>query len=426
MIKGLLTTRIKSQLSKLNSNYCIVLPDGNRIKSQNDSHPVLHLTLKEWETLGHLAQGEIGRIASDWVEGKIHIDGCMRDLIDLAASIVPKDFHRLPDSALAVSTSMLQTWLSRLNHTRSQSKFDIQSHYDITDDFYSIWLDEEKVYSCAYFECDDATLKEAQKSKLDLICRKLDLSNGERFLDIGMGWGALLFWAAENYGVRAHGITLSMNQYEHVQRQIAKRGLENRVTVSLMDYRDLSEKDPFDKISSVGMFEHVGRANMNDYFDKIYRLLKPGGIIMNHGITAGHVSHRQLGLGIGEFIEKYIFPNGELIHLSEVSNHMTHAKLELVDAECLRPHYAKTLWAWSDQLEINLTQAHGALEKVHGTRATNILRAYRMYLSGCALGFEQGWISIYQVLAVRSDANSSYPYRRDYMYAHRVGSVKSI
>lgn len=204
----------------------------------------------------------------------------------------------------------------------------------------TLWLDPRRVYSCAYYrDLSDAsvTLAQAQEAKLDHICRKLMLQPGERFLDIGAGWGALLLWAAEHYGVDATGITLSKNQHAHVQRLIDEKGLGQRVRIELRDYRDMSEDRPFDKISSVGMFEHVGHANMSAYFSKIMRLLAPGGLVMNHGITAGGLENRQLGAGMGNFIEKYIFPGGELLHVSAVLEHLSRAGLEMVDTENLRP-----------------------------------------------------------------------------------------
>jgi cyclopropane-fatty-acyl-phospholipid synthase len=195
----------------------------------------------------------------------------------------------------------------------------------------------------------------------------------------------------------------------------------------LCDYRDMDEALSFDKIASVGMFEHVGHANMAAYFDKIYRLLRPGGLVMNHGITAGGTEHDQLGAGMGDFIEKYIFPGGELLHVSRVLHDMAGSGLEMVDTENLRPHYARTLWAWSDALEAQLEKA-GQVLAAGGdlVRAGKILRAYRLYLAGSAMSFEQGWISLHQILATRpaadgshsvmSGAQSSYPFNREYAY----------
>jgi cyclopropane-fatty-acyl-phospholipid synthase len=262
-------------------------------------------------------------------------------------------------------------------------------------------------------------LAQAQEAKLDHICRKLTLREGERFLDIGAGWGGLLLWAAEHYGVKAHGITLSRNQHAHVQRLIDERGLRERVTMELRDYRELPEDEPFDKIASVGMFEHVGHAQLPEYFGKIYRLLKPGGLLLNHGITAGGTQNDQLGAGLGDFIERYIFPGGELLHVSHVLRVMSEQKLEPVDVESLRPHYARTLWAWSDALESHLEAARRATRE-------SVVRAYRLYLAGSAMSFEQGWISLFQMLAAKPNgdvttgalrgAQSSYPFNRGYMY----------
>jgi cyclopropane-fatty-acyl-phospholipid synthase len=286
------------------------------------------------------------------------------------------------------------------------------------------------VYSCAYFRTPELTLAQAQEAKLDHICRKLMLQPGERYLDIGSGWGGLLLWAAEHYGVDATGITLSRNQHAHVQRLIEEKGLQGRVRVELLDYRQLPDTQPFDKISSVGMFEHVGAANMPTYFRKIHTLLKPGGLVLNHGITSGELNYRQLGAGMGDFIEKYIFPGGELLHVTHVLRETAAAGLEMVDTESLRPHYARTLWAWSDALEAQLDTAREVLQRSGGRQAENaerILRAYRLYLAGSAMSFEQGWISLHQMLSTKPDGNvgragvlrgaqSVYPFARDYIY----------
>jgi len=312
-------------------------------------------------------------------------------------------------------------------HTQQKDAQQIQFHYDVADGFYALWLDPRRVYSCAYYRESDYSLAQAQQAKLDHICRKLMLREGERFLDIGAGWGGLLMWAAENYGVDATGITLSQNQHAHVNRLIEQKGLQGRVRMHLLDYRDLPENETFDKIASVGMFEHVGQANMAAYFRKIHSMLKPGGLVMNHGITAGRLTPGELGGGMGDFIGKYIFPGGELLHPSLVLREMAIGGLEMVDTENLRPHYARTLWAWSDALEARLDEARAILEKTHGeVGAGMVLRAYRMYLSGCAMSFEQGWVSLHQILATRPDGNlntgsmrgaqSAYPFNRDYIY----------
>ena len=348
----------------------------------------------------------------------------MRNLMLAAA-------HLLPGTPVASDTGwwsqLARRTRSLVAHSPHRDAQQIQFHYDVSDDFYALWLDPRRVYSCAYYRQADMSLAQAQEAKLDHICRKLMLREGERFLDIGAGWGGLLLWAAEHYGVKALGITLSRNQHAHVNHLIEQRGLQGRVRMELRDYRELDESEGYDKIASVGMFEHVGQANMGLYFGKILRLLRPGGLVMNHGITSGGVQPGELGAGMGGFIEKYIFPGGELLHVSHVLRDLSRAGLEMVDTENLRPHYARTLWAWSDALESQLDKAREVLAASAGPdHGARVLRAYRLYLAGCAMSFERGWISLHQILAARPDgdlhtgamrgAQSVFPFNRAYMY----------
>jgi cyclopropane-fatty-acyl-phospholipid synthase len=413
-----LESLLEPRLAALSVPVAVVLPGGRRL-GPTDAR--VTLTLHALRPLAHLAAGQIGLVAQDYVEGRVDLDGTLRDLIDAAVQLVPHDPTRssVASTAQSLWRDVLRRSRSLARHTLSSDARHVQFHYDVSDDFYALWLDEGRVYSCAYWREPSMTLSCAQQAKLDHVCRKLMLREGERFLDIGAGWGGLLLWAAEQYGVRAQGITLSKNQHAYVNRVIDERGLRGRVTMELRDYRELPEDRRFDKIASIGMFEHVGRSQLPAYFTKLRNLLEPGGLLMNHGITAGGTTNYQLGAGIGEFIERYIFPGGELLHLSHVLREMADAGLEALDVENLRPHYARTLWAWSDGLEAHL----GRARELTGE---DVVRAYRLYLAGSAMSFEQGWIALHQMLAARPSgdvstgpmrgAQSAFPFQRGYMY----------
>jgi cyclopropane-fatty-acyl-phospholipid synthase len=416
-----LLRKIESQLAGLPVPVAVQLPAGKRV---GPAAAAVTLSFKDWPALARMSAGQIGRMAEDFVENRLQLEGRMRDLMAVAARL-------LPGTPVASDTTWWTQVLRRAKsaalHSPHKDAQQVQFHYDASDDFYALWLDPRRVYSCAYYRDTAMSLAQAQEAKLDHICRKLMLHPGDRFLDIGAGWGGLLMWAAEHYGVNATGITLSKNQRAHVQRLIEDKGLQGRVRMQLHDYREMDEDETFDKIASVGMFEHVGQINMPAYFGKIFRLLKPGGLVMNHGITAGSIHPGQLGSGMGDFIEKYIFPGGELLHVSHVLREVAMAGLETVDVENLRPHYARTLWAWSDSLESQLGEAQRVLETTGKVEdAAKVLRAYRLYLAGCAMTFEQGWIGLHQILATRPDgqfqtgplkgAQSIYPFNREYMY----------
>ena len=293
-------------------------------------------------------------------------------------------------------------------HSKTANRAAIQFHYDVSNEFYALWLDEAMVYSCAYFERPGDGLEEAQRAKLDHICRKLQLEPGDRFLDIGCGWGALVIHAARHYGVRAHGVTLSERQLELARSRVTAAGLEDRVTVELQDYRDLQGDSVYDKVASVGMFEHVGLRNLPLYFSTVHRLLKPSGLFLNHGIT--HDVEGWSKTSSTEFINRYVFPDGQLDTVSNIQRGMERARFEIADVEALRPHYALTLRRWVARLE----EKHAEALR-HVSEST--FRVWRLYMAACALEFESGEIGVYQVLASkRATGAASQALTRRHMY----------
>ncbi len=395
-----LSKLIESRYGSLGVPVEFVFPNGRSVRLAD--RPEVQVIARSFNGLWALAQPAMGRLARAYVRGDLDFSGSARRMLGIAERMVG-DVRNAPEPVAA----RLRLWL----HQHRPNRRNIGFHYDVSDAFYRLWLDERMVYSCGYFRHDDDSLDAAQAQKLDHICRKLRLVPGERLLDIGCGWGGLLFWAAERYGADATGITLSRNQFEYVEGEIARRGLAGRVRVELRDYLDLPDSPQYDKIASVGMFEHVGVARFPRYFGTIYRLLKPGGFVLNHGITHGAVAERAIGSGLGDFVDRYVFPGGELTHVSNVVAAITTAGLEVVDAEALREHYAKTLWHWTERLE---AQDSAARREAGDER----FRIWRIYLAGSALAFERGWLSLWQLLAGKPLDGGSLPHplTRDYMY----------
>lgn len=362
----------------------------------------VRVRLRRPTSLKAMAEPSLGTLARAYVEEHLDLDGDARDILALG--------ERLCRAGADHARSRAGAW-KWWQHTRARDRRNIQFHYDVSNDFYGLWLDARRVYSCAYFRTPEMSLDAAQEAKLDHICRKLDLRPGERFLDIGCGWGGLILHAAQRYGVHAVGITLSGDQHAHASRLVAEHGLAERVEVRRMDYRDVPEREGYDKIASVGMFEHVGQVNLPTYFAHIAALLKPGGLVLNHGITAATPDSGGLGSGISEFVDDYVFPGGELVHVSEVLRTAATSGLECLDAENLRPHYGRTLWHWVSRLEANADAARRLIGEQK-------YRIWRIYMAGSAHAFERGWLELWQVLAGKGvgGAQPGYPFARDYMY----------
>jgi cyclopropane-fatty-acyl-phospholipid synthase len=398
---------IASRYDGRNLPVTLVLPDGARVPLS--AAPMAEIVARSWRGLRALASPALGSLARAYVRGDLDFTGSAQRMLGVAEAMTGSVSHgRDP------LRGQLKSWLNRKRGNRRN----IARHYDVSNAFYRMWLDSRMVYSCAYFRQDDDTLDVAQVQKLDHICRKLKLGAGQEFLDIGCGWGALLFHAAENYGTVATGITLSQNQFDHVTREIAARGLGGRVHVELRDYIDLPEDNQYDRIASVGMFEHVGVRRFPGYFGKIFRVLKPGGLVLNHGITLNQVDAPSLGSDISDFVEDYVFPGGQLTHVSRVIEGMAREGLESFDAESLREHYAKTLWHWVDRLE---SHADAARAEVGDER----YRVWRIYMAGSAHAFDRGWLSLWQVVAGKADADGRLPrpLTREHVYAGCIGSA---
>ena len=373
------------------------------------SHPEFSLTFRSSRAFHDLLLSHHPlRVVESYIRGFIDVDGDFYSAIKLRHYLAKlhlpiadklmfaaKSLLIKPDNAESSGT---RQWARNLGQKlglapgKELNRDAISFHYDVSNDFYALWLDEQMLYSCAYYEDAGQTLEQAQRNKLDHICRKLRLKPGERLLDIGCGWGALICWAAEHYGVNAHGITLSRNQYEHALQTIRRLGLEHKVSVELRDYRDLAGEAEYDKLSSVGMFEHVGLKNLPAYFAVANRLLKPGGLFLNHGITSDESGWKKTVAT--EFINRYVFPDGQLETISTVQQVMEDVSFEIHDVESLRQHYALTLRDWVGRLERGHDEA---LKHV----PESVYRIWRFYMAACAQQFEEGGIGVYQILASR-------------------------
>lgn len=367
--------------------------------------------------------GELG-LARAWVAGDLDIEGDLYTALDLLAGLVWERGEEARSLAQALRDPEVRAavrGLVRLGglplppapppeevrrvrghlHTKRTDRRAISHHYDVGNDFYEIVLGPSMVYSCAYWADPPpaGTLEDAQRDKLDLVCRKLALGPGLRLLDVGCGWGSMAMHAAREYGVSVVGVTLSQEQAAYARKRVADEGLTDKVEIRVQDYRDVDD-GPYDAISSIGMAEHVGAERYLEYADVLHRLLKPGGRLLNHQI--GRRPQRdETSYQVDEFIDSYVFPGGELQPIGVTVTQLERAGFEVRDVESIREHYALTLRRWVDRLEADWARA---------VRLTGPGRArvWQLYMAACALAFERNRIGVNQVLAVRtSDSGDS-------------------
>ncbi|MFJ8075219.1 class I SAM-dependent methyltransferase [Streptomyces sp. NPDC096176] len=369
--------------------------------------------------------GELG-LARAWVAGEIDIDGDLYEALNVLAGLV---WERGPDQKTAVHPALdprlraAARGLLKLGrplppppppveelrrrtgplHTRRRDKEAISHHYDVGNNFYELVLGPSMVYSCAYWD-EAGTLEDAQRDKLDLICRKLELKEGDRLLDVGCGWGSMAIHAAREYGAQVTGVTLSREQAAYARKRIADEGLTDRIEIRVQDYRDVKD-GPYDAISSIGMAEHVGRVRYREYADQLFSLLRPGGRLLNHQI-ARRPEKDEAAYRVDEFIDRYVFPDGELAPVGRTVATLEQAGFEVRDVHAIREHYARTLRAWVDNLERAWPQA---------ARSASVGRArvWRLYMAASALSFERNRIGVNQILAVKTpqSGNSGMPLR---------------
>jgi cyclopropane-fatty-acyl-phospholipid synthase len=361
--------------------------------------PRVTIRLPQASAVRCLLTPSLENLGAAYVEGDIEVRGAASDMIAVV-------------NALARTSLKAEGKFARImrnfRHERQDDAAAVRYHYDVSNEFYAQWLDSNLVYSCAYFEHGDEDLEQAQLKKIDHILTKIRLQPGHTLLDIGCGWGALVLRAAQKFGARCVGVTLSENQMALARERVARAGLQDRVEIRLQDYRDVQGQ--FDRITSVGMFEHVGVQQLPAYFARIGQLLGPDGVAMNHGLTSTDPGNGEAPYGGGRFIERYVFPHGELAHVGQVLKAMQEGGLEAHDMENLRRHYARTCALWAERFEANgarIAQLAGAKR----------FRIWQIYLAGCSYAFEHDWISLYQIVCGKAGRNpATLPWSRRHMY----------
>ena len=369
----------------------IVFWEGSSV-NYGEGEPEVTITFKEKIPVKNVTRNASIALGEAYMDHKIEIDGSIQKLIESAYE----------NAGSFMRNSKLRKFMPKQSHTENQSEDDVQSHYDIGNDFYRLWLDDTLTYSCAYFTGNNHNdLTAAQIAKVHHILKKLDPQPGKTLLDIGCGWGTLMLTAAKEYNLKVTGVTLSEEQYRLVSKKIQDEGLSNVAEVKLTDYRELGNRK-WDYITSVGMFEHVGKENLGIYFRDVAKYMKDDGVALIHGIT------RQQGGAYNGWINKYIFPGGYIPGLAEMVGHIEENGLQIADMEMLRRHYQRTLEIW-DQ---NFNAHRETIEKMMGDRFT---RMWDLYLQACAASFESGNIDVIQYLITKGASGKNLPMTRDYM-----------
>lgn len=401
---------IAKALAQLKLDLGIRLWDGSVVPADWPPTRLLVAIADEGAVAGLLRAPNLVTLVKLWAARRIDIvNGTIFDLAARRPAAGTRDLKRSLDKRLALKTALAFLFVPRgqpwpleavgkdrpSDGTAGENKQNIAYHYDLSNAFYQMWLDKELVYSCAYFHDWSDDLDKAQIQKLDMICRKLRLTPGDRFFDIGCGWGALPIYAAQNYGVKAYGVSLSENQVAYANEKVGRLGLADRVTIELKDYTQVEGGERFDKIASVGMLEHVGIENFPTYYRTVHRLLKPGGLFLNHAITRpGKSRAARTGKKRADFavLTRYIFPGGELDYIGRTVSNLELHGFEIHDVEGWREHYQRTCRAWHDRL---LARYDGACAEVGETTA----RLWLAYLAACSITFARNNAGLYQTLA---------------------------